>query len=250
MDLKEVKIWNIKFNLLTETEIADIVNQWTSEGRKGIHLTGVDAYVTVLAQNDDLLRRAILDSDIVNVDSFFPAKMLAMKGYDIKGRVTTPDLMEILLKAANENGKKIYLLGAKEGTLQVLINILKADYPNLNIVGFRNGYYKDVEEDVIAKEISTLAPDFLFIGMPSPRKEHFILKYKHKIDVGVFLGVGGAFDARANILKRPPLFLRGHGLEAFFRVIRKPRVYGKRLWIFFDFIKLVIKDNNDKCKKE
>lgn len=86
--------------------------------------------------------------------------------------------------------------------------------------------------------------------MPSPRKEHFILKYKHTIDVGVFLGVGGAFDARANVLKRPPTFLRGHGMEAFLRVLRKPKVYGKRLGIFIDFIKLEIKENKTKSKYE
>ena len=249
MDLKEVKIWNVKYNLLTAREIADVVKLWLKEGRKGIHLTGADAYVTVLAQEDELLRKAILESDIVNVDSFFPTKMLSMKGYDIKERVTTPDLMEELLKDANENGKKVYLLGAKEETLHALIENIMADYSNLKIVGSRNGYYTDAEEDEIAQEISNLAPDYLFIGMPSPRKEHFILKYKHTIDVGVFLGVGGAFDARANVLKRPPTFLRGHGLEAFFRVLRKPRVYGKRLWVFIDYFKMLIKDNKDNIIK-
>ena len=29
-DLKEIKIWNIKYNLLTEAEIAGIVDNWIS----------------------------------------------------------------------------------------------------------------------------------------------------------------------------------------------------------------------------
>ena len=36
-DLKEIKIWNVKYNLLTISEIVDIVNEWLDEGRKGIH---------------------------------------------------------------------------------------------------------------------------------------------------------------------------------------------------------------------
>lgn len=238
MDLKEVRIWNVKYNLLTVDEIVSAVDQWLSEGRKGIHLTGADAYVTVLAQDDKLLHQAIMESDIVNVDSFFPTKMLARKGYKIKERVTTPDVMEGFFKIADKKGQKVYLLGAKEETICTLIKMLEEDYPNMKIVGYRNGYFKESDEDAVAEQISKLEPDYLFLGMPSPRKEHFILKYKGKINVGVFLGVGGAFDARSNVMKRPPTFLRGHGLEAFFRVIRSPRVYGKRLGIFIDFMKL------------
>ena len=229
MDLKEVRIWNIKYNLLTEKEIVDIVNIWLDQGRKGIHLTGVDASVAYLAQNDDSLRKAILSSDIVNVDSFLPAKMLSQKGYKIKRRVPTPDLMEELLKSADNREQKVYLLGAKGETLNKLVGILKHDYPHLKIVGYRNGYYFDSEEQMIAEEISQLSPDYLFIALPSPRKENFILKYKQIINVGVFLGVGGAFDARANVLKRPPKLLRGYGLEAVLRIMRNPIAYGNRV---------------------
>ena len=242
MDLKEVKIWNIKYNLLTEGEIVDIVNEWLDQGRKGIHLTGVDASVAVLAQDDELLRKAILSSDIVNVDSYLPTRMLAKKGYDIKDRVTTPDLMEGLLRRANERGQKVFLLGAKEETLTILTDILKTDYPNMNLVGWQNGYFLAEEEEGIAERISQLAPDYLFIALPSPRKETFILKYKGRIDVGVFLGVGGAFDARANILKRPPKFMRGHGLEAIFRITRNPKAYGNRVKKLIAFYRLARKE--------
>lgn len=239
MDLKEVRIWNIKFNLLTVNEIVTVVNEWLDQGRKSIHLTGADVHVTVLAQKDELLRRAVLESDIVNVDSYYPAKMLAKQGYEIKERVTTPDVMEGFFKCANEKGQKVYLLGAKEETIQALYKILTNNYPNMKIVGYRNGYFKEDEEDAVAGAISQAKPDYLFLGMPSPQKEHFILKYKGKIDVGVFLGVGGAFDARANVMKRPPEFMRGHGMEAFFRILRNPRVYGKRLPLLKEFMKLV-----------
>lgn len=241
MELKEVSIWNIKFNLLTEKEIVDIVNEWLDQGRKGIHLTGVDASVAVLAQEDEMLRKAILSSDIVNVDSYLPMRMLAKKGYDIKDRVTTPDLMEGLLRRANKRGQKVFLLGAKEGTLTILTEFLRSDYPNMKLVGWQNGYFSEAEEESIAERISQLAPDYLFIALPSPRKETFILKYKGKINVGVFLGVGGAFDARANILKRPPKFMRGYGLEAIFRITRNPKAYGNRVQKLIAFYRMAQK---------
>ena len=123
-------------------------------------------------------------------------------------------------------------------------DILKEEYPKMKIVGYRNGYYTPEEEPAIAEYISSLAPDYLFIGMPTPRKEHFILKYKGKINVGVLLGVGGAFDAKAGVLKRPPMFLRGHGLEAFFRITRNPIYYGSRIKLLIKFLILTRNKRN------
>lgn len=37
-DLKSVAIWNVKFNLLTSSEIASVVNSWILSGKKGYTL--------------------------------------------------------------------------------------------------------------------------------------------------------------------------------------------------------------------
>lgn len=239
-DLKEIKIWNVKYNLLTISEIVDIVNEWLDEGRKGIHLTGANPETVAIAQNDKLLREALLDSDIVNVDSFLPAKFLYFKGYPIYHRVPTPEVFEELMKTANEKRQKVFFFGAKDETLRLMRAKLEEDYPNMQIVGMRNGYYTEDEEADIAEGISKLGPDFLFIGMPSPRKERLILKYKHQINVGCFYGVGGAFDAKAGVLKRPPKWAQHAGIEYWMRVIRQPQVYGKRMPLYFKFLKLVM----------
>lgn len=242
MDLKEIKIWNVKYNLLTISEIVRIVNLWLSEGRKGIHLTGANPETVALAQEDELLHEAIMDSDIVNVDSFLPTKFLLMKGYKFYHRVPTPEVFEEFMKCANEKRQKVFFLGAKQETLDIMRGVLEKEYPNMEIVGMRNGYYTEDEEADIAESISQLEPDFLFIGMPSPRKERFILKYKHQINVGCFYGVGGAFDAKAGVLSRPPKWLQHGGLEYWLRVIREPKVYGKRIPLYFKFIRLAMKN--------
>ena len=240
MDLKEVRVWNIKYNLLTISEIVGIVSKWLDEGRRGIHLTGANPETVALAQEDELLHQAIMDSDIVNVDSFLPTKFLRLKGYKFNHRVPTPEVFEELMRCANEKKQKVFFFGAKQETLDKMREVLETEYPNMNIVGMHNGYYSDEEEPMIAEEIKKLAPDYLFVGISSPRKERFILKYKHLIDVGVFYGVGGAFDAKAGVLKRPPKWLQHGGLEYWLRVIRNPKVYGKRMPLYFKFLKLAL----------
>ena len=238
MELKEVRIWNVKYNLLTTSEIADIVSHWIDEGRKGIHLTGANADTIALAQTDQLLQRAIMDSDIVNVDSTLPAYFLRRKGYALKERVPTPDVMEEFLRIANAKRQKVFFLGAKQETLDKLKVILTREYPDMVITGMQNGYYSKEDEGEIVDTISAAAPDYLFIALPSPAKEHFILKYKKLINVGVFYGVGGALDAKSGIFKRPPKWLREYGMEYILRLLRKPNVYARRVPLTLSFIKL------------
>ncbi len=240
-DLKEIRIWDIKYNLLSVGEIVTTVLEWLMDGRRGIHLTGVNAETITIAHKVPLLRNAILDSDIVNVDSFLPAYFLKKKGFKISERVPSPDVMEAFFRVANERGMKVYFLGAKQFTLDLLKCVMEEQYPNLKIVGMHNGYYGDKEEETIAMEISSLSPDFLFIALPTPRKEQFILNYKKKIDVGVFYGVGGAFDAKAGVLKRPPKYLQEHGLEGVFRLIRNPKTMVKRTKLNLEFIRYAMK---------
>lgn len=241
MDLKEIRIWNVKYNLLTISEIVDIVSKWLDEGRRGIHLTGANPETVAIAQNDELLHQAIMDSDIVNVDSFLPTKFLRLKGYHFNHRVPTPEVFEEFMRCANDKKQKVFFFGAKQDTLDKMRKVLEKEYPDMNIVGMRNGYYTDEDEPKIAEEINKLAPDYLFVGISSPRKERFILKYKHSINVGVFYGVGGAFDAKAGVLSRPPKWLQHGGMEYWLRVIRNPRVYGKRMPLYFKFLKLTLK---------
>ena len=238
--LKEVRVWNVKYNLLTIEEIVSQVEQWLSEGRKGIQLTGANPETVALAQTDPLQKEALLDSDIVNVDSFLPTFFLRRKGYGIRNRVPTPDVFERLMAEADKRGQSVYFLGAKQATLDLLRPILKRQYPNMRIAGMRNGYFPLEDTDKIANGISDTKPDFLFIALPSPRKETFILKYKHTIDVGCMYGVGGAFDAKAGVLSRPPRWLQGFGMEYWLRVLRAPRAYVKRMPLYFKFLRLAI----------
>ncbi len=241
-DLKEIKIWNVKYNLLTVDEIVSQVDDWLMEGKRGIHLTGINPEQIAIAQYEPLQKEAILNSDIVNVDSFLPTLFLRVKGYNIKDRVPTPDVFEGLMALANRKKLRVFFLGARQHTLDLLRPILEREYPDMQIVGMRNGFFKEEELQGIANDIASLAPDFLFIALPSPRKEIFILKYKNSINVGCLYGVGGAFDAKAGILSRPPRILQKYGMEYWLRVIRNPKVYGKRMPLYFKFIKLAFSE--------
>ena len=250
LDTKYVEIWNIKLNLLTKEEIVSLLNKWLASGKKGLYFTPVDANVIMIAQEDKSLREAIFASDITNVDSYLPAKYLNKAGYPIKERVATPDVMDMILENAVKMNQSVYFLGATDSTLEKLQAVVKDKYPDLNIAGLHNGYFSAEDNNLIAEEISSVSPDIVFIGMPTPKKEVFVLECKSSINAGVLYCVGGAFDALAGILPRPPKWLRFGPMEGVFRILRKPRVYWKRALQCFAFMFFASKWNrSNKAKK-
>lgn len=240
--MNRINIWGVKFDLYSLNDFVSIVNNKIKTGEFPIHMTGINPETVVHASKSEILRKAIQESDLVNVDNTLVMLTLRMLGYKVPERVATPDLFEALLKLSSTENYKIFILGAKEVVLNEAIRNILAEFPNLQI-NSQHGYYPRNEEDIVIEKIKTFKPDMLFIAMPSPEKESFILKYKHQMDVKLMLGVGGAVDCKANIVKRAPEYLRKIGLEGIHRAFQDLPNYGMRyVTLYPRFLKIVIQD--------
>ena len=170
-------------------------------------------------------------------------------GYQVPERVAGIDLMQELLRLANEKGYSVYFFGAKEEVLNDMLTIFKKDYPNLRVVGHRNGYFSAEEEEAIQEDIREKNPDFVFVGITSPKKEYLIQKFMDNGVNSVFMGVGGSFDVLSGHIKRAPLWMQHAHLEWLFRVANEPRRLFKRYFVGnATFIKRVL-DEKRKSKK-
>src|SRR5699024_11667051 len=70
-------------------------------------------------------------------------KAARMLDYDIKERITGIDIANVLLEYGHEMKKKIYLFGAKQEVIDDMKKIIEEKYPNIKLVGAKNGYEKD-----------------------------------------------------------------------------------------------------------
>ena len=120
----------------------------------------------------------------------------------------------------NKNKKSIYLFGSKKEVLDKLIININQKYPNINIVGFSDGYVED--KDKIMQEIISLSPDLILIALGVPNQELLINKYIEKAKKGVFIGVGGTFDVLSGCKKRAPKLFIKLNLEWMYRIICEP----------------------------
>ena len=122
---------------------------------------------------------------------------------------------------------KLALLGAKDEVISTLVDKLKHEFKNINIVFSQNGYYED--ENVLLQNIKDSHPHVLLCALGSPKQEFLIYRLKEMLQGCVMIGVGGSFDVFAGFVKRAPAIWQKLGLEWLYRVIRQPERF-KRIF--------------------
>jgi len=248
--IEEIKIFNIKINPLRRNDFLSIIEDGIKNSRQIAQFGVNSATINDIVRNDDF-RDIFNNADLVHIDGMSVVLALRFFGYAIPERVATPDLADDILVMANREKMSVFLFGAKEATLALCKKNIEEKYPDLKIVGSRNGYFEPAEEEEIFKMINKVSPDILLLGMSSPRKELFFENYRNKINAHYILGVGGYFDIIAGLIKRAPRWMQDIGLEWFFRLLQEPRRLWRRYLIgIHQFFWLVINEKRRRAKKQ
>lgn len=221
----QVELFGAKCHLLTMRDTVDIIFRAINHQHKITHSV-VNVAKIVTMQKNALLKKAVNTCDLINVDGMGLVWGGRLLGMAIPERVTGIDLMQALLKKAQEEKKRVFFLGATQTTLKLMLEKLKKTFPHLLIAGSQHGYFTASEESTVAHSIQAAKADILFVAMPSPQKELFIESYHTQIQVPFLMGVGGSFDVLAEKVKRAPSWMQKIGLEWFYRLYQEP----KRMW--------------------
>ena len=243
-----IKVLGINIDPLTMRETVDAVEQYVL-GKRALHLMGVNADKINQCHTDEKIKKIVNDSGIINADGASVVLASKFLGTPVPERVAGIDLMQSLLDLSNKKGYSVYFFGAKEEVLQDMLKAFKNDYPNLIVIGHRNGYFSEDDERTIQEDIREKNPDFVFVGITSPKKEYIIQKFMDNGVNSVFMGVGGSFDVLSGHIQRAPLWMQKLNLEWLFRVANEPKRLFKRYFVGnATFIKRVL-DEKRKSKK-
>ena len=237
---KEITIFDIRIHPISKIEFLTIIERNLNLGKKTIQ-NGVNASsINDLLKNKQL-KDAYNNSDLVNIDGMSMVWASRFMGYFVPERVACPDLAGDVLKLAERKGFRVFLLGTTQENLNLTVKNLRNSLPNLKISGFQNGYFSGSDEAGIVKMINDSKTDILLLGLPSPKKELFIEKFKSELDVKYTLGVGGFFDILSGKISRAPLWMQKNGMEWMYRFFQEPKRMFSRYTIGnAKFIKSVI----------
>ena len=206
----------------------EILSENLKNNRKTFVVTANPETFMISEKNEDV-RKMLLDKETVMVpDGIGVLKAGKKIGYNIEERITGIDIANELLKFGNEQKKSIYLFGSKQEVIDSMKNVIKAQYPNLKLVGTSNGYVTD--KDKVFDEIVKLEPDIVLVALGIPLQEMLIYKHLNRFKKGIFVGVGGSFDVMSGMKKRAPKIFIKLNLEWLYRIVKEP----KRLKRFYD----------------
>lgn len=222
---ERVVLFGVPIDNLTLDETVDRIEQLVRCGPTHQHVV-VNVDKIVKLQRDSTLREAILGCDLINADGQPIVWASRILKSPLKARVTGVDLFEALIERCAARGFRPFLLGARQEVVERVAELLKTRHTQLQLAGFRNGYWSPSEEPSVVAKVKMARPDILFVAMSSPRKELFLRKWKPELQVPLVMGVGGTFDVVAGKVKRAPRWVQWCGLEWLYRLLQEPR----RLW--------------------
>lgn len=221
----KVVLFGVPIDNLTLGETLDRIEEMIRNGATHQHVV-VNVDKIVKLQADPQLRKAILSCDLVNADGQPVVWASRILQQPIKERVAGVDLFGSLVERCAQRGYRPYFLGAQQEVVERAVSVLKAKHPNLQVAGWRNGYWKPDEERRVVDDIRRTKPEILFVAMSSPKKELFLAAWKEELNVPFVMGVGGTFDVVAGRVRRAPRWMQEWGFEWLFRLAQEPR----RMW--------------------
>jgi N-acetylglucosaminyldiphosphoundecaprenol N-acetyl-beta-D-mannosaminyltransferase len=172
-------------------------------------------------------------------------------GNPIKERITGLDVLPRIFPFAAERNFTVFLLGASPGVAETLKAVMQTKYPGLKIVGtfvppFRAVFSRAENEEMI-KAINAVKPDILLVSLTAPKQDIWIAENLDKLDTHVAIGIGGAFEVAAGMIKRAPLWMQKSGLEWLYRFLQEPKRMFRRYFLEAPvFIPLIIQQKFSK----
>lgn len=224
---ERIDLLGCPFDAITEDATVDLVFRWKDEPeRKTHHIITVNVAILMMAKDDPKLARAIENAELVVVDGKPLVWTSQWLGAPVPEKVSGVDLMRRLLEEGNRRGLSVFLLGTTQERLDVLERVVRARYPNVEIKGTRNGYFKAPDYPEVTRTIREAKADLLLVGMPAPFKEIWCEEQRDALATPAVLGVGGAFDVLAGFVPRAPRLVQEAGMEWAWRLAMEP----KKLW--------------------
>ena len=171
--MNRVKFMGVPVDALNIDQTVDRVLELIDSGVSFQHVC-INPGKIVRMMEDPEIRKIVRRCELISADGIGVVWMAKLLGVPIPERVAGIDLMDRLMDACAAHGLKPYFLGATQEVLERSVSHYRKKLPSLEFAGFRNGYFKEEEEESIADAIRESGAHMLFVAISSPKKEQFL----------------------------------------------------------------------------
>lgn len=205
-----------------------LVDAHVQAGEKGyICVTGVHGVME--SQRNRHLLRILNRATITSPDGMPTVWVGRIQGHRKMGRVYGPDFMLEICRLSLRKGYTHFLYGGKEGVAEKLRASLRSRFPGIRVVGTYTPPFRPLnceEEEDLINRLDDLKPDFIWVGLSTPKQEKFMAEYLDRLNARLMIGVGAAFDIHTGNIADAPNWMKSSGLQWLHRLLQEPR----RLW--------------------
>ncbi len=187
-----------------------------------VALEFANVHVVTLRRHDPAYRELTSCFDLFLPDGMPLVWCLNRSGAGLSDRVYGPTFMRLFL-ARSAGAATHYLLGGSPECSRALVQNLHSISKDVRIVGASHGDVGPQQLSRVLDEVRALEPDFVWVGLGTPRQQAFIAEAKRRLHRGVLLSVGFAFDVIAGTKRDAPEWMQERGLTWLFRLGSEPR---------------------------
>lgn len=199
---------------------------------------------TIVEAHDDPRLRAALAAGLVEPDGM-PLVWLGRRAGLPVERVCGPDFLPALVKGGIPDGRTHYFFGGAPGVPESLAVRLAAQFPGMRVAGTMSPPFRSLsheEDDAIVEQINEAAPDYVWVGLGSPKQDIWVAEHRSRLHASTLLAVGAAFDFHAGIHRRAPSWMQRTGTEWVYRLASEPRrLAGRYTRVNVRFLGLVLR---------
>ena len=169
--------------------------------------------------NDSAELKNIINNNIGYPDGIGAVWALKKKGFKVE-KIPGVELWLDIIRQYSSS-KSFYFIGASDEVINETINKLKTDFPEINILNYRNGYLTVGEKELLTKDLINKKPDVVFVAMGTPKQE-YLMDELLKAHPALYMGLGGSFDVYCGKLNRAPKVFLKLKLEWLYRLLKEP----------------------------
>ncbi len=224
---RSFKVLGVSVDAVQIPDVIQLMERWIL-ARTACHFiacTGMHGITE--ARCDPAFKHILNSADLVVADGMPLVWLGRGHGHAMSRRVYGPELMETFCRMTGPLYRH-YFYGGRPGISERLADVLKQRY-GVRTVGIYSPPFRPLTEEEkveVDRRIQAAAPDVVWVGLSTPKQEHWMYEHRARLAVPLMAGVGAAFDFIAGAAKQAPPWMQENGLEWFFRLVQEPR----RLW--------------------
>jgi N-acetylglucosaminyldiphosphoundecaprenol N-acetyl-beta-D-mannosaminyltransferase len=225
----------IGLSCLPDTEVLRSIEE-AVDARSRLVISFLNPDYALRALRSPDLKAKMNSFDVMLADGWgvvFGGRLL---GLPVPDRQGNDDIGPLIFEMCAKKGYSQFLFGSAPGIADKAASTLREAYPELPIAGTLHGYwdverghsgrYDDVDQDMMVERINAARPDVLWVGVPTPLQQDWVVRNAHRITAPVIITGGSYIDHLSENVHWFPAWMLKLRLGWLYRLYREPR----RLW--------------------